>query len=386
MQRINIGLISLYVLIVIIFLPVTSIFVLNMQVDYPDHISFIKIMEETHYIQLPHFLFHLFTLGIKVVTGISLKYASLISIMMSYFLLGTILYYFFYSSLSVVFRAQPILIETTTIGVSISLMLMAPVALLAFIDNHLYFGYIPGGVYHNPTIVFVKPLVLLLFLYAILPIFEDSSPNDFLKIITASGLVVLSTLAKPSYIICLLPALTLWAVKKHDTSEFIDWDLLVYGILLPSIVVLGMQYLFTFGETNNNKIVFAPFDVMSHFSSWLLPKFILSILFPLAVTLLYFQDAKKDEVLKLAWLIFLVGAFYTYFLAESGGQKYAGNFAWSGQITLFILFVISTRFFISRIVEMGQSIEINCRIVFISIAYFLHVLFGFIWLFLPFNW
>ncbi len=386
MQRRNyIALMSLYILIVIVFLPVTSVFILNMKGDYAAHISFIQMMEDTRQTQAPHFLFHLFTLGVKVGTGMSLDHAALTSIMSSYFLLGTILYYFFYSQLSIIFREQPILIETITIGVSFSLMLIAPVALLVSIDNYIYFGYIAVNVYHNPTIIFMKPLVVLLFVYSILPIFEKYSSNNLSKnIIIAIILITLSTLTKPNYTICLLPSLALWVVKKYDTLEFVNWKLLLYGILFPSIAMLGMQYLFTFGESANNKILFAPFNVMNHYSSWLLPKFILSVLFPLAVTLIYFQEAKKDEALKLAWLIFLFGAFYTYFLAESGQRMYHGNFLWSGQITLFILFVISTRFFISRIMDMNQSIEINCRIIFISITYFLHLLFGFVWLlFLP---
>jgi hypothetical protein len=115
---------------------------------------------------------------------------------------------------------------------------------------------------------------------------------------------------------------------------------------------LGWQYLATYTPDRllrvEGGIFFAPLAVYAQDSGMLLPKFILSILFPLIVYALYYKDASVDIGLNLAWLNFIFGAFYTYMLAESGLRFQDGNFKWSGQVTLFILFIASVVFFLHQ--------------------------------------
>ena len=47
--------------------------------------------------------------------------------------------------------------------------------------------------------------------------------------------------------------------------------------------------------------------------------------------------------LPLAYLAFLMGALQLYLLAETGIRFSDGNFRWSAQITLFLLFVAGAR-------------------------------------------
>ena len=53
-------------------------------------------------------------------------------------------------------------------------------------------------------------------------------------------------------------------------------------------------------------------------------------------------------MLQLAWLSFLLGAFYSYTLVESAKWS-AGNFTWSGNITAFTLFVGSVVFWLRQL-------------------------------------
>ncbi len=101
-------------------------------------------------------------------------------------------------------------------------------------------------------------------------------------------------------------------------------------------------------------------------------KFVLSILFPLCVYSLYFRKATDDTYLSLAWPIFLVGACYTYFLAEDGAARFDGNFWWSAQVALLILFVFSTAFLVRQ--------EVRSKRFFICAAVFgLHLISGIVW-------
>jgi hypothetical protein len=81
-------------------------------------------------------------------------------------------------------------------------------------------------------------------------------------------------------------------------------------------------------------------------SAYLFWKFLFSILFPLSVYVAYFQKARNDRFLNLAWLTFFFGSLYSYLFAESGEKISHTNFSWSARITLFILFAQSVIFIV----------------------------------------
>ena len=83
---------------------------------------------------------------------------------------------------------------------------------------------------------------------------------------------------------------------------------------------------------------------MSGYSGYLLPKFFLSILFPLAVLIFNFRRVVRDNTLMLAWVGFMASVPQMYLLAESGSRFTQGNFLWGAQIMSLILFVASARF------------------------------------------
>jgi hypothetical protein len=205
-------------------------------------------------------------------------------------------------------------------------------------------------------------------------------------VVGAAVLTIVSTLAKPNYVICLLPALFIWAPIARIRKQQVDWWLMG-GIVIPGVVVLAWQYYFTYAsptlaETASG-VLFAPFRVFGYQSSWLFPKFVLSILFPAAVYALYFKQARRSLALNFAWLGFVIGAAYTYMLAEDGTRMQHGNFAASGQITLLILFVVSTLFF----VDQGQLVALSNplkkpaykAVLFCTAAFALHLGSGIVW-------
>jgi hypothetical protein len=108
---------------------------------------------------------------------------------------------------------------------------------------------------------------------------------------------------------------------------------------VPAVGILGAQYLFTYARAVDPEtvpysagIAIDPFRVFNFYSApvFHLPKLVLSILFPLTVSSIYFDVARKDIVLGLAWVTFIIGAIYSYFFVEAGPVMLAGNFIWSG--------------------------------------------------------
>jgi len=76
--------------------------------------------------------------------------------------------------------------------------------------------------------------------------------------------------------------------------------MLVWGLVAPGIVMVAIQYLMTYQFGNaGESVILAPLVVMSHFSGWLLAKFVLSCLFPLAVVGIAWRSLLSDSSLLL---------------------------------------------------------------------------------------
>ncbi len=237
--------------------------------------------------------------------------------------------------------------------VILGVMIATPISTLWFSDQQFYLGYIGIASYHNPTIILLRPLALLQFIYA-MRCFEPQ-PISKLNILGAAIISMLATFAKPNFAICLIPAMIILVLTRILQKKHVDVIAFLIGSALPTIFMLAVQFLITYHENISGGILFAPFTVMSSYSDFLLPKFLLSILFPLLVTIIYRRQAWHDIRMSLAWLIFIFGCFYTYFLAESGPRFFDGNFAWSGEIALFVLFAASTLFFLDVAESSGKS-------------------------------
>lgn len=227
---------------------------------------------------------------------------------------------------------------------AVSLTLVAPLMIFFLLDRHFYLGYIGLATYHNPTIRLLQPVALLSFVCAV-RVFTPL-PNSWKVVLSSALLVIFSALIKPNYLVCILPALGLMVVVRLVWKKPVDWRLLMVGFLAPGVLILSVQLLLTYYLPGNDpsSILFSPLGVMERYSAYLLPKFFLSILFPLAVLLFNFRRVLRDDTLMLAWTGFLASLPQMYLLAESGDRFMHGNFLWGAQIMAFILFVASARF------------------------------------------
>jgi hypothetical protein len=348
--------------VAVIFLPVVR-FVIGQDVDYGYHYEFIVHVLSgqslaSFLVTVPHFLYHLLVILVSwLLPGIDILTATILVSLGCYGLLAVILFMCWYRWLG---RPQRYITGFFYGVLTLALMMIMPMNI--FTPNNLYLGYIATSLYFNPTYVVLKPLAVLVFM-AIVGAFEGYRPEDHtirtgdnqpmrrgLQIIGCAVITLLCVLAKPSYIICLLPALILVSAYRFVRRQHSDWLLIVNGVLLPAGLILFFQAIL-FGTTHS--IVFAPLAAMQSVvrinpagSQGLVLKFGLAILFPLLVYLLYYKKAVRDPSLNLAWLTFGFGAAYMYLLGEGGSRLEHTNFFWSGHISLFIVFVISAVFFL----------------------------------------
>jgi len=225
---------------------------------------------------------------------------------------------------------------------ALSLTFVAPVMLLAPLDGLYYFGYIGMANYHNPTVHMLKPLALLSAMHAFRAVKgQDSSAW---QMALAALWIILSAWVKPSYALSILPALALCAAIRWHLKQPVDLRMLVFGFFLPAALMLAAQWLiaYRFGDPGES-IILAPFKMESSFSSYLLPKFLLSSAFPLFILYLARRSLLTDARLLVGWTGFFSGIAQLYLLAEGGERLLHGNFRWSAQIMLFLLFAITLR-------------------------------------------
>ena len=120
------------------------------------------------------------------------------------------------------------------------------------------------------------------------------------------------------------------------------------GLLLPGCLVLLGQYAINYVGENKESLAFAPFVFWRKHSEYLLPKFLLSIVFPTIVYALYFGEARREAGLNLAWIVFGCSMLWAYLVIEAVHGPGSGNLSWSAEVGLFVLFCISTLFLLAH--------------------------------------
>jgi len=245
--------------------------------------------------------------------------------------------------------------EALRVLAALSLTLLGPILLLAPLDGKFYFGYIGLANYHNPTVHLLRPFALASFFFAARAFLVPRSPAWMLAL--SAALVAGGALVKPNYAMSILPALALLAAWFLWRRRPFDGRMLVWGITLPAIVTLAAQsvVIFLLPDADQAGLTIAPFQVELGYSGYLPFKFLLSCLFPLVVLGLGWRRILKDDEMLLAWAAFLSGALQLYLLAESGPRFYDGNFRWSAQITLFLLFAASARWLLDPVKSAGLA-------------------------------
>lgn len=315
--------------------------------DYGAHLEFVQTLRTGQdfftFIQtVPHFLFHILVILLApFVPNGDLQIAALVIMLGFYLATAWICYGLLRAFLAV---PQSWGQAGTYALLTIVFIFAAPIN---FFTAENYLGYIHINAYHNPTIVILKPFALLLFWIAYKSLDLKNKPQTRQLTLLVFVLSIFAVLAKPSFTVALLPALVLFVYYRWRGEYFVNWWVIVVGIIVPSVVLLALQVVVSRESTG---FMFWPFLTLRLWTpdlGALFFKLLISYLFPAVVYLLYFRQAKLRLYLNFAWVTAGVGAAYAVLLSEATRPAY-GNWIWSAQITLFILFIFSTIFLMQR--------------------------------------
>lgn len=291
---------------------------------------------------LPHFLYHATVIGTsELFPGLSQRMQGGIPVVI--FAIGL--------ALSVYWLLRHTLREVGNNSEYLPVMLtMVLTTIEPILITGTNISYLFPTVYHSPTQIILRFWVLpvtLLALRALNPHPYRSSRRQVMFVVFAVILMILMTLTKPNYTLSLLPALGLIGLYRIIRRQPLDWPLLL-GLGVTGTVLLGLQFISTYNAPDESRIMFGVFRFMT---LWAPPLFVVlqffaSIAFPLYVAIAFRAQAKKDPLLNLTWVIFLISAVFAYFVHETRPRLYHGNFTWGAYVSLFVLFVASILFLI----------------------------------------
>ncbi|HEC21372.1 MAG TPA: hypothetical protein ENI95_00485, partial [Chloroflexi bacterium] len=160
----------LVVAIAVLFTPVTLV-AFATQGDFRVHMGIAWTWRETGHLTWPHFLYHLLTILLSyLMPGGSLNIAGFTISMLAYVALGMVIYD---AVCGAVASRRGKCVSVLSLIITLSLMLVSPVNLFTLPIRNLYLGYISPTVYHNPTLILLKPVALLLF-FSGLRVFDNS--------------------------------------------------------------------------------------------------------------------------------------------------------------------------------------------------------------------
>lgn len=224
-------------------------------------------------------------------------------------------------------------------------VLLASHIFLFTIQSHLYNGYFVPTAYHNPTQQLNKLFALwICFVYC--RQFLDGRPASLWSVPLLAVLCILSAVAKPSFLIAFLPTAALYAAYDLLHRRWRQALLCLAGIGIPSALVLLWQTQLTADAGQALELGFQPFRVFNAGETFY--KLPLSLAFPLVVAAGAWWTRTSDARLRFTWALTAVALFVTLCLVEGGHRVDHGNFAWTGQTAVFLLYVESLLFVLTR--------------------------------------
>lgn len=236
---------------------------------------------------------------------------------------------------------------------------------ISAIHYQRYIGYQSGSIWHNSTYIVMKPLSLVAFLLY-LYIADRYGKNKVTgKVILFTVFLLLSTATKTSFIFVFAPAAFIFLIFDMLVGTSVKKVLPMALTVIPSALVIMWQEVVLFGEDTGNSIsIDFGYTVFLRAEK---PYFtmILSALFPVIIFLFNIVPViadtikdfkKKDTTIKhreflLSWTMWIFGAAELLFLKEDGPRIKDANFAWGYDFCLFILFLISGKYFVKNLKE-----------------------------------
>ena len=205
--------------------------------------------------------------------------------------------------------------------------------------SRIYMGPGSPSVWHNVTLLTVKPLALLSVFYTI----KFFLTNKFKFFLLAIVVTILSIFAKPNFIIVFLPSLVVYVLlKRYFGKRQLQFT---FAAIILSIAALAYQFINQYesssGSSTGGSIVFDFLGVWSIYTPSVTISILMALGLPFLISLFNYQSVKKNEYIKFTWLLVLFSTILFSCFAESGERYADGNFSWSWMISLGLIYIFT---------------------------------------------
>lgn len=214
---------------------------------------------------------------------------------------------------------------------------------LPWFNNSIYIGQGSPTVWHNPTYLAVKPIVLLA-IYWFLGCLEKGAPAKEFVLFALAMLV--SLLLKPSFFQVMLPAALLFAVIEGLVGgKYLPWGKMALAFA-PAVIYAALQAATLFflppveGSNNGGGVGLVLFTGWSKHTPNAAVSIMLLLAFPLFGLIACWKNAgeKKRDLLFLGVML-AVGLLEILLLSEKGARAGHGNFDWGLYCAVFASWV-----------------------------------------------
>ncbi|HVV68953.1 MAG TPA: hypothetical protein VHE99_08000 [Gammaproteobacteria bacterium] len=277
----------------------------------------------------------------------------------------------------IIFRLLKHFLEvSTSIGIlSTTCLLLVSALYIPWFNKYIFLGQGSPNVWHNPTLIMVKPFAFLVTYLSILAL--DSKKLKHWVLV--SILLLLSMAYKPSFGVVFIPAFFYFIVINHtkELTVYIKAGLAVF----PSCLYALYQYYVMSYQFNNNPeqgaIQLSVFGVLHLFTHNVFISLLLATAFPLSLMLFRFKQFVSNKYLQLILIMFVIAYAQMGLLAETGRHFGDCNFFWGYLIVLQLLFVFSFIEFVKWVkTAKSQNILVKSEIGLVSIIFALHLFSG----------
>lgn len=234
------------------------------------------------------------------------------------------------------------------LAITLIIMTIGPIFIFTY-PQRMFVGYISPNRYDSPTYILFKPFVILMFWGIIDNLFEKW---DWKKSILMCLAVVCATLSKPNFTLTIIPAVGLLLLFYLKKLKKVNWLYLIFAIGVPAFVVLLGQFVINYTGDRGDRLVLDPFRSILHYVPNLYVEaafILLSILFPLMVTIMNWKDVKGRVDFRLAWINFAIALVIGLVLTEEINAT--NNNSWnSPMIAVFLLFLVTIIYYAEGVV------------------------------------
>ncbi|MCM1100329.1 MAG: hypothetical protein NC079_03115 [Clostridium sp.] len=205
-----------------------------------------------------------------------------------------------------------------------------------------YLGVFTANPLHNATYMAARPFAVPAFLWYVKILDEYEKGVNLRDYLCFSALLLLATMAKPSFTIVLVGAAGLIMLYRLFRSRFQNFrqTVLLGMTFLPTFADLLYQFrgVFVPAEGEEGGIGFCLGSIWRLYCDNIPLAVGLAMGFPILVLLLNFKELKTNTLYRFSWQIWLMSFVMTFFLYEKGFRDKDFNFSWSYMYGIFFAF------------------------------------------------